>query len=48
MTACEHLQKNDVVMETKSRILSKFLFILGGWANPVVEPETLDDITLYD
>jgi hypothetical protein len=26
---------------------SKFL-ILGGWANPVVEPETLDDITQYD
>jgi hypothetical protein len=23
-------------------------FILGGWANPLVEPETLDDITLYD
>jgi hypothetical protein len=23
-------------------------FILGGWANPLVEPESLDDITLYD
>jgi hypothetical protein len=23
-------------------------FIRGGWANPVVEPEALDDITLYD
>jgi hypothetical protein len=22
--------------------LPKFFFILGGWANPVVEPETLD------
>ena len=22
-------------------------FVLGGWANPVVEPKTLEDITLY-
>jgi hypothetical protein len=22
-------------------------FILGGWANPEVEPKTLDDITQY-
>jgi hypothetical protein len=23
------------------------VFYIGGWANPVVEPETLDDITPY-
>jgi hypothetical protein len=30
----------------KGLAISKF-FVLEGWANTVVEPETLDDITLF-
>jgi hypothetical protein len=28
-------------------LVHKKFLILGGWANPEVEPETLDDITQY-